>query len=34
MDWIHLGQDRDQLWVLVNIVMNFRPRKRLNFLNS
>jgi hypothetical protein len=24
MDWIHLAQDRDQWWVLVNTVMNFR----------
>jgi hypothetical protein len=22
--WIHLGQDRDQWWVLVNTVMNLR----------
>jgi hypothetical protein len=21
-DWIHLAQDRDQWWVLVNVVMN------------
>jgi hypothetical protein len=24
MNWIHLAQDRDQLRVLVNIVMNIR----------
>jgi hypothetical protein len=22
MDWIHLAQDRDQQWALVNVVMN------------
>jgi hypothetical protein len=22
VDWIHLAQDRDQLWALVNTVMN------------
>jgi hypothetical protein len=22
MDWIHLAQDRDQWWALVNMVMN------------
>jgi hypothetical protein len=24
VDWIHLAQDRDQWWVVVNTVMNFR----------
>jgi hypothetical protein len=24
VDWIHLGHVRDQLWALVNPVMNFR----------
>jgi hypothetical protein len=24
MDWIHLAQDRDQWWALVNTVMNLR----------
>jgi len=23
VDWIHLAQERDQWWALVNIVMNF-----------
>jgi hypothetical protein len=23
VDWIHLAQDRDQSWVLVNTVMDF-----------
>jgi len=22
VDWIHLAQDRDQLWAVVNMVMN------------
>jgi hypothetical protein len=22
VDWIHLAQDRDQLWTVVNMVMN------------
>jgi len=24
VDWIHLAQDRDQWWALVNMVMNLR----------
>jgi hypothetical protein len=24
MDWLHLAQDRDQWWDLVNTVMNFQ----------
>jgi hypothetical protein len=24
MDWIHLAEDRDQWWVLVNTVMNLQ----------
>jgi hypothetical protein len=24
VDWIHLAQDRDRWWTLVNIVMNLR----------
>jgi hypothetical protein len=24
VDWIHLAQDRDQCWALVNTVINFR----------
>jgi hypothetical protein len=24
VDWIHLVQDRDRWWALVNMVMNFR----------
>jgi hypothetical protein len=24
VEWIHLTHDRDQLWALVNTVMNFR----------
>jgi len=24
VDWIHLAQDRDQRWALVNTVMNIR----------
>jgi hypothetical protein len=23
VDWIHLAQNRDQLWALLNMVMNF-----------
>jgi hypothetical protein len=23
VDWIHLAQDRDQWWAVVNMVMNF-----------
>jgi hypothetical protein len=24
VDWIHLAQDRDRWWALLNMVMNFR----------
>jgi hypothetical protein len=24
VDWVHLAQDRDQWWVLVNTVMNLQ----------
>jgi hypothetical protein len=24
VDWIHLAQDRDKCWALVNMVMNLR----------
>jgi hypothetical protein len=24
VDWIHMAQDRDQWWAVVNMVMNFR----------
>jgi hypothetical protein len=24
VDWIHLAQDKDQLWALVNTVIRFR----------
>jgi hypothetical protein len=24
VDWIHLAQNRDKLWVLVNTIMNLR----------
>jgi hypothetical protein len=23
MDWIHLAQDKDKLWALINMVTNF-----------
>jgi hypothetical protein len=29
MNWIHLPQDRDQWWVLVNMIINLR-----NFLTE
>jgi len=33
MDWIHLAQDGDKWWALVNIVMNFHiPQNAGNFL--
>jgi hypothetical protein len=35
MDWMHLVQDRDQWWSLVNTVMYLRfPQKAGNFLTS
>jgi hypothetical protein len=33
VDWIHLAQDRNQWWALVNTVMNLPfPQKMGNFL--
>jgi hypothetical protein len=35
VDWIHLAQDRDQLWTPVNVVMKlWVPQKLENFLIS
>jgi hypothetical protein len=35
VDWMHLAQDRDQWWALVNMVMNlWVPQKAENFLIS
>jgi hypothetical protein len=35
VDWMHLGQDRDQLQTLVNMIMNLHgPQKVGNFLTS
>jgi hypothetical protein len=35
VDWIHLAQDRDQWWSLVNMVMNlWIPLKAGSFLTS
>jgi hypothetical protein len=35
VDWIHLAEDRDQWWVLVNTIMNLQvPYKARNFLTS
>jgi hypothetical protein len=28
VDWMHLGQDRDQWWDILNKVINFRFHKR------
>jgi hypothetical protein len=33
VDWMHLAQDMDEWWAVVNIVMNFWvPQKAGNFL--
>jgi hypothetical protein len=33
VDWMHLAQERDQWWALVNMVMNLQvPYKAENFL--
>jgi len=35
VDWIHLTQDRDQWWALVNTVMSlWVPERTENFLTS
>jgi hypothetical protein len=35
VDWIHLAQDRDRRWALVNMVMSLRvPQNAANFLTS
>ena len=35
MDWIHLAQDRDRRWALVNAAMNLRfPENMCNFWAS
>jgi hypothetical protein len=35
VDWIHLAEDKDQWWTLVNTIMNFRvPCKAGNFLSG
>jgi hypothetical protein len=35
MDWIGLARDRNRLWVLVNVVMNFRVLSNAgNFLTG
>jgi hypothetical protein len=30
MDWIHLTQDRERWWALVNTLMHFRVTQNLN----
>jgi len=34
VDWIHLAQDMDQRWAIVNMVMNsgLRKRRRISWL--
>jgi hypothetical protein len=35
VDWIHVAQDKNQWWALVNMVMNLQvPLKVGNFLTS
>jgi hypothetical protein len=35
VDWMHVAQDRDQCWALVNKIMNLRfPYKAGNLLTS
>jgi hypothetical protein len=35
MDWVHLAQDRDKWWALLNMVMNLQvPSNTGNFLTS
>lgn len=33
MDWIHLDDNKDERWLLVNMVINFCVHKRLEFLD-
>jgi len=34
VDWIHLAQDRDQWWTVVNMVMNHRVPQKAGHLTS